>query len=61
MLRVQGVFGMTINIHTSSTMLSAMVMKLASMDVSMIQQDLVIIVLMLLLYSVMRVSIACRK
>ena len=59
MLRVQLVFGTTINILINSSMSSAMVMNQASLDVGMTQQDLVTIItgIMLLLYFVMRVSV----
>ena len=46
---------MITNILTGFTMFSAMVMKLALLNVSMIQQDIVLVA-MLLLYFVKRVS-----
>ena len=56
MPKAQEVSGMTTSILTSFTMFGAMVMKGALLNVSMIQQDIVIATTMLLLYFVKRVS-----
>ena len=57
MQRAQVISGTTTSTLITSTMSSAMEMKLASLDVSMMQQDPVTIALMLLLYFVMKVSL----